>query len=839
MSDAPGDMSDLGDMSEGLLAGTRILDLTDEPLAQAGRLLADLGADVIRVESAAGDGLRRRAPFVDDAEGDLEAGWAHLLYNAGKRSLAVDTEDAAVWAALTPLVAHCDALLAPLAPGAALAAWLADRGAWPRRIPLVECVFRRGGARDEPVSDLTAMAAGGHLALNGFPEDPPIWPAGNLAYKQVSLAAAEAAAALIFEQRRGGGPSDVVVSMQEAVAFTTLQTANVNYYHWHGQSPDRHTPIGSGATYLSADRHWLSFTIHPPHWPRFVEWADRVLGAAQLRDERFDDEGYRGERFHEEIRPFVERLCAELTLDELTAEGQRLGLLVLPFNTPQEVAADAHLRSRGFFQSVAHPKLGRELQLARSSVRWRGHQPQARRAPSLGEHSEAIVRELAGWGDAEVSAARARGALVGPAPSAAVAPTGPKPQTRYVESAPPPPRKPLDGVRILDFCWAIAGPLGTRLLADLGAEVIKIESERRLDPIRYIGVQPPERFSLNTNGVFNDCSAGKRSVTLNMSTPQGVALIRELAASADVVTSNYTPYVLDRWGVGYDELRKIRSDIIVCNVAVMGIEGERAEWRSYGNGIVAMCGLAQRSGFAERPPICFGSLHTDFTVPYYLAMSVIAALDARNRTGEGRYLELAQYETATQLLDTELIEALNGAAEQPRLGNRSPRHAPHGVFPTAEEDRWVAVACRGDADWRALCGAIGRADLAARDDLATLPGRQAAVEELESALAAWTRQYDQWEASRLLLDAGLPASPVERLADFFERDERMRGAYAQVESPEAATLHVQREPILWNGERLEMTRAPLWGEHTEAVLKGLLGKTDAEIAELAAANVLH
>lgn len=824
-------------MAEGMLDGTRILDLSDEPLAQAGRLLAELGADVIRVEQASGDALRRRPPFVDDAEGDLERGWAHLLYNAGKRSLAVDTEDASVWAALTPLVEQCDAVVAPLAANAALAGWLAGRGAWPRRIPLVETVFRRGV--DEPVSDITAIAAGGHLALNGFPEDPPIWPAGNLAYKQASLAAAEAAVALIFQQRRGGPVSEVVVSMQEAVAFTTLQTANGNYHHWHDHSPDRHTPIGSGATYMSADEHWLSFTIHPPHWPRFVDWADRVLGAAALREPRFDDEEYRGLHFAEEIRPWVERLCATLTLDQLTSEGQRLGLLVLPFNTPQEVAADEHLRAREFFQRVEHPQLGRELMLTRSAIRWAGHQPQARRAPSLGEHSEQIVRELAGWSEAQVAEARRRGALAGPRPERAVARAEPKPQIRYVNYEPAPPRKPLEGVRVLDFCWAIAGSLGTRLLADLGAEVLKIESQHRLDPIRYIGVQPPDQFSINTNGVFNDCSAGKRAVTVNLSVPEGVETIRQLAASADVVTSNYTPYRLDRWGVGYEDLRKVRSDIIVCNVAVMGIEGPRAEWRSYGNGIVAMCGLALSSGFAERPPICFGALHTDFTVPYYLAMSVMSALDARNRTGEGRYLELAQYETATQLLDTELIEALNGGPPRARLGNRSPWQAPHGVFPTSEEDRWLAVACRDDADWRALCGVIGRGALAAREDLTTVAGRLAAVDEVESALAAWTMGRDQWEGARALTAAGVPASPVERLADFFGRDAAMHDVYARVESPEVDVLHVQNEPILWDGERLSVSRAPLWGEHTEAVLKGLLGKTDAELAELAAANVLY
>ena len=689
------------------------------------------------------------------------------------------------------------------------------------------------------MTDLTAIAAGGHLVLNGLPDDPPFWPAGNLAYKQVSIAAAEAAVALIFQQRRGGPASDVEISMQEAVAFTTLQTANGNYHDWHGQSPDRHTPIGSMSTYLSGDERWVSFTIHPPHWKRFVDWVDGVLGAAELREPRFDDEAYRNVNYNAEIRPWVERLCAALPLDELTTEGQRRSLLVLPFNTPAEVAADEHLRSREFFQTVEHPgaganrgagALGDSLAGASATGPARADARRAQRA------DRARAGRLGRRGGRRSAVARC--ALVGPVPAVAPARAAAKPQIRYVDSTPPPPRKPLEGVRILDFCWAIAGPLGTRLLADLGAEVIKIESEYRLDPIRYIGVQPADRFSLNTNGVFNDCSAGKLAVTMNLNTPEGVDTIRQLAASVDVVTSNYTPYRLDRWGVGYEALSKIRPDIIVCNVAVMGVEGPRAEWRSYGNGIVSMCGLAQSSGFPGRPPMCFGALHTDFTVPYYLAMSVIAALDARNRTGQGRYLEVAQYETATQLLDTELIEALNGAAARPPSGNRSPWHAPHGVFPTSEDDRWVAVACRDDADWLALCRAIGRDDLAARADLAALAGRLAEVDELEAAVTEWTHEHDQWTSAELLVEAGVPASPVERLADFFERDAGMHDAYTRVDSPEVSSMRVQNEPILWDGERLEIRRAPLWGEHTQQILRTLLNHGDAQVAELAAANAL-
>ena len=806
-----------------MLNDTRILDLTDEPLALGARLLADLGADVIRVEDARGDHLRMREPTMPGDAPRAERGWAHLLYNAGKRSVAVDIDDPDTWTQIESMLPHFDAVLAPLESTAALAAWL-ERGRnaeWSSEIPLVDAVFRRGA--DEPMTDITAMAAGGHVVLNGHPQDPPVWPAGNLSHKQGSIAMAEAAMALIMQRRRGGGVGRISVSLQEAVTFTTLQTASGNWWTWHGISPDRHNPIGSGATFQAGDGHWLSFTIHPPHWYRFVNWVDDVLGLeqGQLRGEQWDDEFWR-EQQTDEIKPWIARLCQALTVTELHDRGQELGLLVLPINTVEEVAADPHLHARGYYQTVDHPQLGTKLTLPRSAVRTRGEELQAKRAPALGEHTEQVLAALS---------------------SDSLSPPAPRGEMPKAEgglfAATPPPRRPLDGIRVLDFTWAIAGSLGTRLLADLGAEVLKVESESRIDPIRYRGVQPPDHFSINTNGTFNDCAGGKKSVTLNLKTEEGIDAVRELAKQADLVTSNYTPYRLDRWGIGYDDLRKINEDIIVCNVAVMGIEGPRAEWRSYGNGIVAMCGLAYRSGFPGRSPIGLGTLHTDFTVPYYLATSVMAALDHRERTGEGRYLEIAQYETAVQLLDTELIEALNGVGERPRMGNRSPFMSPHGIFPAAGDDRWVAIACRDDADWGNLCRVIGRADLASREDLGSVSGRKAHEDELEAAISEWTRTQDEWTSYRLLINAEVPASPVERLEDFFlGQDLAMRDNYNPAESPEGPTFQIQQEPILWDGERLPAVRAPIWGEHTEEVLQGLLNYSDDDMVRLAAAGTL-
>ena len=376
------------------------------------------------------------------------------------------------------------------------------------------------------------------------------------------------------------------------------------------------------------------------------------------------------------------------------------------------------------------------------------------------------------------------------------------------------PARPLAGVRVVDFCWAIAGPLTTRLLADLGADVIKVESANRLDPIRYIGPQPSDHRSLDTNGVFNDCSANKRAITLNLDTEPGRELAARLIATADVVTANFTPDRLDRWGFDAATLEALRPGLITANLAVMGTWGPNAGWRSYGSGLVAMGGLAAHTGFDGRVPECLGTLHTDFTVPYFAAAFILAALHRRDRRGEGAYLELSQYETAVRLMDLELADVLNGGPGPGRLANRSPWHVPQGVFPAAGHDRWVAIAARTEAERRALAVVIGRA--------APADGAASAEVITDDAVAAWTATRSRSEVVDILRAAGVPVSAVEDAADH-QADPVMRELWTAVELPAGVTARVINEPITWNGQRLPLARAPMWNEHTWEVVVDELG----------------
>lgn len=399
--------------------------------------------------------------------------------------------------------------------------------------------------------------------------------------------------------------------------------------------------------------------------------------------------------------------------------------------------------------------------------------------------------------------------------------------------------QPLAGYRVLDFCWMIAGPLGTRLLADLGAEVIKVESMARLDAIREIGVQPPGMLTLDTNGVFNDCNTNKKSILLNLGSADGIRIAKELAAQSDVVTSNFTPDRMDRWGLGYDDLRAIREDIIVASLPVMGKEGPHRAWRSVGNGIIAMGGLNALTGFPNRAPVGLGTLHSDFTTPYFAALQIMAALHDRERTGQGQFIELAQYESAVHLLDTEILDYLVNGVDAERRGNRSLEHCPNGVFRCLGEDRWVAISVRDADEWRALCELIGLADLGTRHDLQTLEGRRKLEPKLEALIEAWTVSRDRWEVAAALHARGVPAAAVEDVADLVDGDPDPRDAFERVAHPAGVDILLQHEPITWDGGRLPIQRAPFFGEHTASVFNDLLGIDEDALADLVAAGVVQ
>ena len=841
----------------GPLDGAVVLDLADEPMIIAGRYLADLGARVVRIESSAGDYTRRTGPWLDGEPGK-ERALRHLLYNQGKESLALDLNDPAAWELIEQVSESADVIIAPIDQPAASRdcfAQLAERAAAGRGPTLIDIVFRREQP-DQQATDLIAMAAGSQLVCNGFPDLPPDYPAGKLGYKQASYLATAASVSAIFQQARGGGSAHATISLQEAVISTIIQAANPNLYVWHGMVAERtgtgglrYPVVGIGAgsyeqgsyedgeiifldthgsTYRTADDRWVTYLQSPTNttWKDFPEWYAEVTGDDQLLHEPWTDPMYRIAQ-RDKMQAFTERFCSAQPRDELVERAQANGDLGLPVQTAINIANDEHLHARGFFPEVEHPTLERTLPLPRSPYRSTAlpHNPQP--APALGQHSAASLRDLAGCSASEINALIELGLVHG---EKAVSSAAAKPR-RPVELSPVPQSDlPLSGVRVLDFCWMAAGPLITEMLANLGADVVKIESASGIDTVREFS-HPPSGFTIDTGAFFNDTNTDKRSITLNLHHPKARELALEMLPHFDIVTNNFAPGAMEKFGLTYDELRAVKHDLIYASFPVMGTFGPKKAYRGIGNGVTAMSGVAGHTGPADRAPIGLGTLHTDFTLAPIAASQIIAALIHRERTGEGQEIEIAQYEAAVHLLDHELMDALLNGVDAPRIGNRSTEYAPHGLFPAAGDDSWLAIAVRNRAEWRALCELIGRDDLAERADLRTLAGRKAAEDEIDDAVTGWSSALDVWQASNLLQARGIPAAPAETAADLAEHDSGASGLFFRFKRGEVPFM-IQHQPFTWNGARLGRQPSPELGQHTEEVLKGEFGIDDDRYVDL-------
>ena len=424
---------------------------------------------------------------------------------------------------------------------------------------------------------------------------------------------------------------------------------------------------------------------------------------------------------------------------------------------------------------------------------------------------------------------------------------------------------PLRGVRVLDFTWMIAGPLGTRLLASFGAEVIKVESYNRVDRVRETGPHPDGPFSYNEDGSFNDVNLGKQSILLNLGYPEGQAIAKRLAAVSDIAAANFTGDRMDRWNLGFEDLVKANPNLIFLNMPVFESAGPRRRWGGIGSHINALAGINAVSGFEADPPFGLGPLYPDFSGnPFHATAAILSALIDRDRGAGAQLIEVSQYESTISLLGPTLLRQAVTGAPPPRAGNRSDRACPHNVYrcaggewtpappmpgggaagrgrgdsPGPDDDRWCAIAVASDAEWESLCRALGHEDWRCDPRFATAESRRANEDELDALIGSETRRWKAEELADRLQAAGVAAAAVNRL-DHVLADPWYRAEYfSELPAPEGCLFTIHGEPIRPFGRKQAVARAPLLGEHTETVLRSLLGLTPQEITDLYAAGVL-
>lgn len=777
------------------LTGFRVVELAGSVAGEyCGKLLADFGVEVVKVEApGCGSPTRAMAPVLADG---CDGSGLFAYLNTNKRSVALDLGSAADVEALGRLIGTADAVI--------------DDGAlppatdWPRRHPeVVFCSITPFGG-DAPAEfrhakGLNVFHASGwgyHTPSHPDPDKPPLQGPGRfLADYEAGLDAALCVAAALFGRLRSGLGEAIDISGQAVLAsradcilgrfITGEVTADGCRGDYDQAGPAAFFACADGFVYLymTSRAHWLGLKALMGH----PDWLDA-----------FDDDWLEFSVRADKVADFRRGFAAwvrDLAKDEASDRAQRLGVPLVPVNGAADLHDSPQYRHRGFFQPVRHPVLGAA---AYPTVPYAFSRSPARitsAAPTLGQHTAQVLE----------SAATAR----------------PRPRVGSPQLKPPrePRGGPLEGVRVVELTKVWAGPYAGKLLAMLGAEVIKIETAGSPEEMRAYG-----GTDIDHAPYFLSINSEILSVDLDIKSAAGMARLRELIARSDIVINNLRPGAMERQGLGYAQLEEIKPDIVSVSIKMWGNDGPLGHQTGYAPCFAALAGLAPLVGYRGGPPLGTSMRYGDSTVGAAAAYAAVVALLHRELTGAGQFVDLSAVETLSSMIGDCLLEhALTGEKFAPR-GNDHPDLCPHGCYPCAG-GAWLAVAVADDSQWRGLCDVLDAGSLVRERRYATMAERRRHAATLDADLAQLTRRHDAERLARRLRAAGVPAgksaTAVDVIADQLLWD---RELYRFVSDHREG-----QRPVV--GPSWRMARnparvargAPDLGEHTEYVLHGILG----------------
>ena len=862
-----------------MLDGVRVIEVADEKAEYAGLLLAGLGADVIKVEPPGGGSTRRIGPFYQDRP-DPSGSLFFWHYNRAKRSVAFDLESAAGRDAFRELAANADVLLESTPreqlPGLGLSLE-SLRTAAPWLVTARVTPFGDSGPwADWKGSDLIHLALGGPMMNCGYhptpdgeydlpPIAPQMWHAYHIAGEQMAMMIV---AALVHRQATGLG-QHLSCAIHEAVAkcteldlMTWVMRCSPFYRQtcWHAAESVSRVPTIA----YTKDGRWIHaqpvvtekvgdllaflepYGVDQPLRSQF----ERTLSTGEMTSDKPKGRYIPGSSFQTDLsrqcQEALQRLFGQFTFENAPwREAQDAGILVAPLRRPEENIDDDHWRARRTFAEIEYPQLGTSFTDVTS--KWLSDRTEwvvGRRAPVLNEDATAVER---------LPISRSRLAL--PEPSA-----GP---LAFAEQF------PLAGIRIFDFSWFLATAGGTRFLAALGAEVIKVEWAANPDsrlarsamspvggraardaatgPLPAVTAEEMGDDFQNMGGQFHHKNSGKLGISLNVRDPRGLEIAKRLVKMSDIVAEGFSPGVLEKLGLGYDVLRSIRPDIIYAKQSGMGSEGTYGRLRTVGPVAAAFAGTSEMSGLPEPAlPAGWGYSYLDWIGAYSFALAIISALYHRNATGEGQRIDASQSEAGLFVGGTSYLDWSANKRHWHRSGNRSSYKpaAPHGAYRCAGTDSWLAIACFDDEEWNALCHVAGRPDF--RDSrFEVLDDRLVHQEELDRVISAWTIDQDAYRAMEALQAAGVPAGVCQTAGDRVDRDPQLRHLswMLEVTGTKIGTWPIPEVPVRMSGAKVTVAGptgrgAPCYGEDNGYVYGELLGFSDDEIVELASDGVI-
>lgn len=776
----------------------RVLDLsTGISGGYCAKLLYDAGAEVTKLEPPGGDPLRSRSASgsaVDPIAGSLLFQYLH----AGHRSAIIDvtTPDGRDW--VRELASTSDVVLENFEPGV-----IESLGLGPDAIHTVHPAatlvsispFGRGGPwTNRPATEFTLQAWCGSLDGRGIPGLPPVGIGGRTGDFMAGSAAASAAVAAWFAARASGRGQHIDVSTLEAMLLSF-----VAYQPIFAQFDEK--PIGRSIEIPSiepAADGWVGFcTITRQQWSDFTV----LIGRPDLGED--DTLAYAGNRMHrcDEIRDAIAEWTTKHTVDEIVEQASLFRIPVSPVGNGQTVTEMDHIVERGVF--IDHPGGFRHPRRP-YRVGALPH-PEVQPSPLLGRHTDEILEEVR----KQPSLARTG------APAEAVAP------------------RPFEGMRVVAFVAFWAGPFAASYLAALGADVIKIESIQRPDGMRFGGgvkLDHPQMYEFSA--VTHGATAGLRAITLDLERPEGIELALRLVEGADLVLDNFSPRVLDGFGLDEAALRRARSDIVIARLPAFGLDGPWRDRGGFAMTVEQASGLAWRTGHEDGQPLVPRG-QCDVLGAYHLLLGIFGALEHRATTGEGLLVETPLVEAALNVAAEQSIEWTANGVLLGREGNRCFEWAPQGVYPCVDDDRYVVISVATDHQWHALRRLLEDPTL---DDeaLDTLEGRRSAHDRIDASIVSWLTDQHVGDAVERLATAGVPAAPTldaRRLNHLPQL--AARGWFEPMEHPVAGEVLYESLPMTFSAMPRPIYRrpAPTLGQHNHEVLHEL-GLDDSQIAQL-------
>ncbi|MFK7896228.1 MAG: CaiB/BaiF CoA transferase family protein [Myxococcota bacterium] len=833
------------------LEGLRVLDLTSETLGYGAKLLADLGADVVKVEPPEGERGRLHAPRLETSKGAQSLSFAFAYANANKRSLVLDLDSAQDQSTFRDLAAASDLIMESLPVD-----YLAERGLSyaelsreHRELVMTSITGfgQTGPQRALRSNDLVASALGGAMISIGHPEDPPVRLAGHQAEVISStLAAGSSLVALMHRMRTGHGQHVDISSLEAMTAITHI--AGVGKWLEDGVIPKR---VGTGlvasvpsGAYRCKDGLVYLMVNRPAHWMALAEWIHEVSGNEEVLQSEFHGPSSNRLPYRELLDLFIEELTMTLTVDEAYHQGQGRHIAFTPVHTAARISADPQLTARSYFQDL---DLGGGATAKMPGAPYRpSRTPWAirRGVPDLGAATAEVKSEWLGGSSPEASSGWAR--LRSAERTEAGARSAKAAATVEASGA-----LPLSGLRIVEFGTGLAAPWIGRILAWAGADVIKVESHAHPDvPRLFVPPRSPEQGTQpECSPWFTDWSAGKRFVALDLRKEEGAELARRIVDTADAVIANYSTGVLEKLGVGYETLAARNPGLVMLESSGFGESGPLSKYVTWGPNIEALSGLCALSGFAERD--CTIS-HFAYPDPLSALHGLVALmsgllsrdLEATGGEGEkrGQTIHLSQFETTVSSIGS-LMLAQSALGEEPeRLGNGEIDRAPYGAFPCAGEDRWCVIGVEDDADWVRLVSAMGDPAWASDARYRNAAGRVAARAELEAEIGTWTSGHEDYAVMEMCQAAGVAAGVVQDTQNLFRDDPQLRDREFFEQIP-----HFKRGRVTATGIPLGLTDTPgrthysgsSVGHDNDAIFREVIGLSESEIERLTEAGAIE